>query len=326
MKLFIGVDVSKNTLDIYCNNKVITVSNNQTGLTEFHSLLQQEVKNSNKIAMIVCEATGGYEKKLVKFAFSKSIPVHMAHPNKVRKYAESKGLLAKTDKIDACLLADYGEIMKVQPIDKMRTTEEEILVGLLKRREQLKEDKIREMVRLDKDLVVSSKKSIKFHIKWLEKEITTIEIKIKKIRGEHESINTKIELLKSVPSIGNITACILVAFLPELGSTAGSKKIVALAGLAPYVKESGKYKGKRFIHGGRSVVRQALYMSALTSVRHYKEMSEFYLRLRDNGKTAKIALIAVARKLLTVLNSVMYRKTAWQETCPVTNERLLQIP
>jgi transposase len=112
MKLFIGVDVSKNTLDICCNNKVITVSNNQIGLTKFYSLLQQEVKNGNEIAMVICEATGGYEKKLVKFSMAKNIPTHVAHANKVRSHAESKGLRAKTDKIDAHLLASGMRLIK----------------------------------------------------------------------------------------------------------------------------------------------------------------------------------------------------------------------
>jgi len=322
MKLFVGVDVSKNSLDMWCNNKSFTISNNQAGLTKFYRLLQQEIKNGNEIALVVCEATGGYETKLVRFATKKSMPIHVAHANKVRDYAKSKGLLAKTDKIDAYLLADYGEIMRVQPNDKLCTVEEETLAGLLKRREQLIEDKIKEMVRLDKDLDMRAKRSIKAHIKWLEKEIAKIELLIHKTQKEHGAINTKTELLKSVPSIGNITACILVAFLPELGRTTGAKKISALAGLAPYTKDSGKYKGKRFIKGGRSVVRKALYMSALTCIRHYEELRGFYLRLRNKGKTAKVALIAVARKLLTVLNSIMYRKTAWQKTYSVANETL----
>lgn len=317
MKLFIGIDISKNTMDIYCNNKDIKVPNNQKGLAKLYSVLKQEIKDSNEIALVVCEATGGYEQKLVKFLLEKNIPVHIAHPNKVRHHIQSKGIRTKTDKLDARLLADYGETMKVKPYIQLRTVDEEALAGLLKRREQLKQDKAKEVMRLDKDLNKGAEKSVKSHIKWLEKEMIIIEELIKKLQKDHEDINTKIELLKSVPSVGDITASILVAFLPELGSTKDAKKITALVGLVPFTKESGKYKGERFIQGGRTIVRQVLYMAALSAIRYYKEMREFYLRLKNKGKKSKVALIAVERKLLTVLNSVMYRKTVWQNECPL---------
>ncbi len=321
MKLFIGVDVSKNTLDICCNGKAVCVPNNTQGLNKFYSLLKQEIKAGNEVALVVCEPTGGYETKLVEFIVGKNMPMCVAHANKVRNFAKSKGLLAKTDKIDACLLAEYGEVTKAQPTAKLPSAENKMLAELLKRREQLKTDKTRETVRLDKNLRLEIKNSIRSHIKWLEKEIRVIEDEIKTLQKEHESINTKVELLKSVPSVGNITACSLVAFLPELGSSTEAKKITSLVGLVPFVKDSGTYKGRRFIQGGRANLRKIIYMAALSSIRHYKEMREFYLRLRNKGKTAKVALIAVARKLLTVLNSVMWRQTLWQETCPTYNTR-----
>lgn len=224
MKLFTGVDISKDTMDIYCNDKDIKVPNNQKGLTKLYSVLQQEIKNDNEIALVICETTGGYEQKLVKFLLGKNIPVHVSHPNKVRAYIQSKGTRTKTDKLDARLLADYAETMKVKPYVQLRTVDEEALAGLLKRREQLKQDKVKETLRLDKDLNKNAEKSIKSHIKWLEKEMITIEELIKKLQKDHEDINIKIELLKSVPSIGDITASTLVAFLPELGSTNDAKK------------------------------------------------------------------------------------------------------
>jgi transposase len=311
MKLFIGVDIGKDALDIYCNDKFLKVSNNQAGFKGLNVLLQKESNKGNEIVSVVCEATGGYESKLVRFAKEKGIPIHVAHPNKVRKYAGAKGLLAKTDKIDAHLLSSYGEAMQVQPKTEFRSKNEELLVALLKRREQLKTDKVREELRLDKDLFGGNKKSIESHVKWLNKEIAKIEKQINAVQQESVEIKAKIDLLKTVPSVGNLTACLLVAFLPELGKTNEAKRIVSLAGLAPIVKESGKYRGKRFIQGGRAIVRRALYMSAVSSIRHYKEMGDFYLRLRGKGKTAKMSLVAVARKLLVVLNSVMCRCTPW---------------
>jgi transposase len=320
MKLFIGVDVGKYTLDVCCNNKIFQVSNDQLGLEKFYLLLQEEIKNGNEIALVICEATGGYEVKLVKFVKEHNLPVLIEHANKVRNYAKSKGLLAKTDKIDARLLSEYAEIMKVKPTMLMRSDNEEKLVGLVKRREQLKIDRTKEMVRLDKELDKSVKKSIKNHIKWLEKEVSTIEELIKEIREKDKDISIKVELLTSIPTIGDITAYYLIAFLPELGSTNEAKKMAALAGIAPYVRDSGKYQGKRFIHGGRAALRSALYMAALSGITHYKDLKEFYYRLRNKGKPAKIALIAVARKLLTVLNSVMYRRTPWvKEYVPTQN-------
>lgn len=310
MKLFIGIDVSKNKLDVYFNGIDVTVSNNQKGLNKIHLLLKKEIKKGNKIALIICEPTGGYEAKMVKFMIAINMPVHVAHANKIRSFAKAKGFLAKTDCIDARVIAQYGEALKPQADKQLQTIEEELLAELLKRKDQLLTDKIRESNRLDKEHASVVIKSAKLHIKWLEKEITKIENEIQGLR-KNEKINAKIELLKSVPAVGDVVASSLVAFLPELGLQ-DDKKIVALVGLAPYNKDSGKYRGKRFIQGGRANVRKALYMSAVSSVRHYKEMKEFYLRLRSKGKPAKVALIAVERKLLIVLNSVMKRKTIWE--------------
>jgi len=314
MKLFIGVDVGKSSLDGCCNKHIFHIPNDKKGLKKLYTIIQKEVKNGNEIALILCEATGGYETKLVKFAQKHNLPVRVEHANKVRNYAKSKGQLAKTDKIDACLLAEYAEIMKIEPTTYIRSAHEEKPAGLVKREEQLKTDKAREIVRLDKELDSRVKKSIEAHIKWLEKEIKHINDAVKKLREEEARIDTKIKLLTSIPAVGEVTANILVAFLPELGGTAEIKQISALAGLAPYAKDSGQYKGKRFIQGGRAILRRGLYMAALTASIHYKEMKEFYQRLRNKGKPAKVALIAVARKLLAVIVSVMYRRTPWTNT------------
>jgi transposase len=313
MKLFVGVDVSKEVLDLHYNGNSVNVTNNQKGLIRLYKLLKKEITKGNEIAMIVCEATGGYENKLMEFMMSNQLPIHRAHANKIRAYAKYRGELAKTDKIDACIIANYAQSADIEA-DKPRAEEEKILAGLVKRREQLKADKARELNRLDKDLAGSVVKSAKSHIKWLEKEIANIDKEIKKLLGNKE-LHAKMELLKSIPSIGDVTASTLVAFLPELGKSS-EKQLAALIGVAPFAKESGNYKGTRRITGGRDIVRKALYMAALTSIRRYKEMNEFYLRLIGKGKKFKVALIAVVRKLIKVLNSVMVRQTPWQEACP----------
>jgi transposase len=308
MKLFIGVDVSKSALDVHLNNKTFVVANDPKGLKKFVSLLKKE-KVSNEDILVVCEPTGGYESKLVKLMHAINIPVHVAHANKVRNFAKSKGLLAKTDRLDAYVLSQYGEIMQPGADEVLRTIEEESLRELLKRRDQLKADKIRENNRLDKELSPITKKSIKSHIKWLESEIDEIEQEIKKLT-KVEAIKEKIDLLTSIPSIGELTACQIIAHLPELGKI-NDKKVAAIAGLAPFNKDSGKYRGKRSTIGGRADLRKALYMSALVATRFYGEMRDFYCRLISKGKPAKLALIAVARKLLIVVNRVLERKTAW---------------
>lgn len=310
MKLFVGVDVSKNTLDAHYNGKNTTVSNDNKGLKQLYKLLNKESIEGNEVAMIVCEATGGYENRLIEFMMSNQIPIHRAHANKIKAYAKYLGKVAKTDKIDACTIAEFAKNTNIVA-DTPRKFEEKVLASLLKRREQLKADKARELNRLDKDLDSPVIRSTKSHIKWLEKEIANIDEEICKVR-ENEELNANIELLKSVPSVGDVTAATLVAFLPELGKLS-TKQLSALVGLAPFARESGVFKGKRFTMGGRAVVRKALYMSALSSVKYYEEMREFYLRLRGKGKGAKTALIAVAKKLLAVLNSVMTRKSTWQK-------------
>ena len=314
MKLFVGIDVSKHKLDAYYNGNYICVANSTKGLIKLNKLFKKEVLQGNEIALITCEATGGYEKKLVDFMFSNKLPIHTANPLRVRRFAESKGLFAKTDKIDAQVIAEYSEIMKPEADSKLRTAEENSLAEKIKRRDQLIGDKTREGLRLDKELSPETKKSIKSHIKWLDKEIGKIEEAIKNIQ-KNELINKKFELLTSIPAIGKITAMTLIAYLPELGKY-DKKKLAALVGLAPFARESGKYKGMRFIRAGRGILRKALYMAALSAVRHYKEMKELYSRLRTKGKAAKLALIAVARKLLHVANSVMQRQSIWKETYP----------
>jgi transposase len=311
MKLFLGIDVSKDNLDIHYDGNNVCFKNSLKGLIKLNKLLNKEKTKGNEIALITCEATGGYEKKLVDFMFANQLPIHKANPYKIRSFAEAKGLLAKTDKLDSYIIAEYGKTMLVQADEQKKNAEEELLAELVKRREQLKTDISRETSRLDKELSPVTKKSIKSHLKWLEKEIVKIK---KEISGTHKNavIEKKLQLLTSVPSIGDVTANVLIAFLPELGKYS-HKQLTALAGLAPFARESGKFKGKRFIRSGREILRRALYMASLSAIKHYKEMKDFYLRLLSKGKFKKLALIAVARKILLVANSVMRRQTVWKQ-------------
>lgn len=185
---------------------------------------------------------------------------------------------------------------------------------LIKRRDQLLNDLHREQTMLDKLASYYIKNSIQSHIKWIKQEINKIDIKAEKVVKQDE-IKQQVELLTSVPAVGTFTTLILLSYLPELGNINGAQ-ISALAGVVPFNKDSGRYKGKRFIQGGRSIIRKSLYMSALSSVRWNPDMKIFYTRLRDAGKLAKVALVAVMRKLLILLNNIIKRQIQWKITNP----------
>lgn len=311
MKLYIGVDVSKNTLDVFLNSKNLNFSNTTTGIGKLLRELKKQREGNNEISLVSCEASGGYEKLLVKILQNHKIPIHVAHANKVRAFARAKGLLAKTDKIDAELISEYARVMTPTADEKLQTESTELLGELVKRREQLQNQAQQEQNRLDKEYLPVVIKSIKSHIKWLKKEIKVIEKQIDELQTKND-LKPKIDLLTSIPGVGKLTASYVLAFLPELGKLK-HKQIAALVGVAPFNRDSGLYRGKRFIQGGRAFLRKILYMAALVSIRWYADMGLFYQRLKKQGKPTKVAIVAVIRKLLTVLNSVFKRGTPWQE-------------
>jgi len=185
---------------------------------------------------------------------------------------------------------------------------------LLKRREQLQADRKRELNRLDKILNPDIIRSIDNHIEWLDKNIKEIDEELLLLKQE-KNVKLNHELMISIPAIGDLSAYYLLSHLPEIGQIS-HKALAALVGVAPYNRDSGKGEGKRFIEGGRSRLRQVLYMCAVTGIRCNPPLKSFYTRLRNNGKPAKVALIAVIRKLITMINSVMRRGTPWEEECP----------
>ena len=315
MKAYIGIDISKPRLDVDWQGKSISFENKKKGITQLITKLKK-INEKGELGLAVLEASGGYENCLVKACHVNHLPVHVAHANKVRAFAKSKGILAKTDKLDASVLSEYGSLMKVEP-DKVLLTENGEKIGvLLGRREQLMNDRQREKNRLDKidDEVI--KTSVESHIKWLSDEIKNMDQQL----NEHSQmidIKPKHDLLISIPAVGGLVANYLIANLPELGLLT-HKAIAALVGVAPYNRDSGSFSGKRFIHGGRKELRNVLYMSAIVSVRCNVDMKVFYKRLREAGKPAKVALIAVLRKLLSVINSVIRRQTPWQEKMETT--------
>lgn len=310
MNYYIGIDVGKYQLDIQIGDRHLQLTNDEIGIKLLNDELKQLLQNQNVIKLIVCEASGGYEKLVVKALRKRNYPLHVAHANHVRAFAKSKGWLAKTDKIDAKVISIYAQVMELTEDNFELTQHAEELKELIDRRSQLLADKQRELNRLDKCSNPKIKKSLESHIKWLEKALKELDKTIKVLSNSNE-LKNNYELLMSIPAIGFVTASYLIAYLPELGYLS-HKEIAALVGVAPFNRDSGKMLGKRFIMGGRTRLRNILYMAAVASTRWNQDLKQFYERLRLKGKPVKVALIAVIRKLVTIINSVMKRKTIWQ--------------
>jgi transposase len=309
MKHYIGIDVSKAQLDVDWCGKATIYENNKLGINCFIRRLKY-LQSKGQPALAICEATGGYEQKIVRACHKAQLPVHVAHANKVRYFARSQGLLAKTDKIDAHVLSDYGRLLQPKADSLLLNEDAEKIAALLKRREQLQADKKRETNRLDKITSADIKKSINEHVKWLDKKIKEIDKKLLLLK-QSDIISFEHNLLTSIPSIGDISAYYLLSCLPEIGKIS-HKALAALVGVAPFNRDSGNSQGKRFIKGGRSKLRQILYMVAISAIRYNAPLKAFYARLRNNGKPVKVALTAVIRKLISMINSVMKRQTPWE--------------
>jgi len=311
MAVYVGVDISKHTLDVQMGDAYFQTENTAKGLQGLVRVLKRLIKEGKELGAVVCEASGGYERDLMLTMRKAGFPTHLANAKRVRAFAKSKGYLAKTDKIDAKLISEYGEVMKVQGDEHLLSAEQEQLGRLIKRREQLAKDLQRDRNHLEHCTDTAIKRSLEAHIRWLDKEMGNIEKAIEKQPRTTEMQETH-ALLTSVPGVGRLTAWHLEAFLPELGRCS-HKSLAALVGVAPFNHDSGKHKGERFIQGGRALVRRMLYMAALSAARCNKDMKTFYERLRAAGKPIKVALIAVLRKLLSILNSVVQRGSPWQE-------------
>lgn len=315
MELFFGIDVGKNVLDIHvCPlDKSFRINNNEAGLKELINKLKHYCDEKHCIKLVVCESTGGYEKLLVRYLRTHNIPIHIAHPNKVRNFARAIGRSAKTDKIDAGILSEYA--LKFQPEPQIYEISDELrrLKELQIRRKQLTEEMIRETNRLDKGISSDLNKSINRHVVWIKGEIALIDKEINKFIREHEEIKSQVVLIESIPGVGKITASIILTDLPEI-IMLDDKKLSALAGVAPMNRDSGNKKGKRHIIGGRANLRRLLYMATIASIRFNPVVSAFYKRLREKGKPAKVAIVAAMHKLLFIIKAVLKRQSVWVET------------
>ena len=262
--------------------------------------------------LIVMEATGGLEVPLRQALEERGLPVAVVNPRRIRDFGRAMGQLAKTDKLDAKVMAYFAA--KIEPEARPAADKDSQYVrSLLERREQLQEMLTAERNRLGQCLSPTIQHQIQDHIEWIEREIADLDNLVKEKIAANPQLQEKLELLQSMKGVGQILSARLVAQLPELGHL-NQREIASLVGLAPVNRDSGKYRGKRTIWGGRACVRKAFYMPVLAAIRCNGVIRALYLRLIAQGKLKKVALVACMHKMLTVLNAMMKHNTRWQES------------
>ena len=302
----LGIDLSKNWLDAYLlpQGRSWHVENDPDSLAKWVSELPPG------ISLVVMEASGGLQ-NLPAAAFAKAnLPVAIVNPKQVRDFSKASGQHAKTDAIDAQMIAQFG--LKMQPSPRQLPDEAQALLAeLLARRRQLVQNRVAELNRLKTAQAEPIRRNIEAGIRSLENLLAEIDNNIDEQVRNSPMWRVNEQLLTSVPGVGTTTARALLGQLPELGRLS-RRKLAALAGLAPYPRESGKWRGKRFVCAGRARVRAALYMAALTAARCNPLLSDFYSRLIQNGKAPKLALTAVMRRLLTILNAIIRDQKPWK--------------
>lgn len=303
---WIGIDVSKKRLDVYIRpaSIVLSYANQPDGIAQLVERIKPESPE-----LVVLEATGGLHLSAASAIESAGIAVAVVNPRQVRDFAKAAGKLAKTDAIDAQVLAHFAEVMQ-PPVRPLLNEQMQQLKDLVARRHQLVEMMTAEKNRLS-GMSQVTKEDIEENIKWLQKRIKQVEQKLEELVEQIESLKQRNRILQSVPGIGPAVASTLLAGLPELGQLS-HKQISALVGVAPLNHDSGQKRGKRSIWGGRAAVRSLLYMAVVVGIRHNPVIKAFYERLRKAGKIAKVALTACMHKLLIILNAMVKHKTLWQ--------------
>ncbi len=310
-KVYIGIDISKDSLNVavYASSKQWSFANDTAGITSLCKLLAEL-----KPALVVFEATGGYEMPLYIAMSEAGLPTAPVNPRQIRDFARSMGKLAKTDSIDARVIAHFASAapqLKPRPIPDTQERKE-----VMARHYQLVEMITMESNRLRgarKDL----REGIEAHIAWLKQQLKDIDGKMRSGIEQDPVSREKDSLLQSTPGVGPIVSAALVTQLPELGSL-NRRQIAALVGVAPLNRDSGMSRGKRIVWGGRSQVRAALYMATLTATRFNPVIRSFYERLCAVGKAKKVALTACMRKLLTILNAMLKHHTCWSNSYSLT--------
>lgn len=304
----IGVDIASQKVDVHDSHGKLTREWPNTCASM--DKLASKLKNEPNV-LVICEATGGYEHVLVDAMHSAEIDVCIANPRQVRDFAKGHGLLEKTDKIDAMVIAKFGSEVDVHPTPR-RSDAERAFVALVRRRGQVLAALMAENNRLPQTHDHFAKELVQESISSLKTQLKTIDERIASSLAQRAKNDPKIDILQSVPGVAVVTTATLVAELPELG-TFGRGEIAKLVGVAPMANQSGKSEKQRSAKGGRSQVRSVLYMATLVATRHNPVIKRFYQRLIGKGKLKKVALVAAMRKLLTILNDMVRNGEHWRK-------------
>ena len=310
--IFVGIDVAKAQLDVAVRpaDDRWEISHDDAGIGQLVSQLK-----SLGPAMVLVEASGGMELPLVAALASEELPVVVVNPRQVRDFARATGKLAKTDALDAAVLAHFAEAVR-PPVRPLRDAETQVLNSLVARRHQVMTMLVSEKNRLSAAATVAVRPRIEAHIAWLERELEDLDEGLRRTLRQSPVWREKDDLLRTVPGVGEQLSLTLLAYLPELG-TLDRRQIAALVGVAPFNRDSGTLRGKRTVWGGRARVRATLYMGALVASRFNPVIRDFYQRLLAAGKPKKLALTACMRKLLVILNSMLKHRSPWRDLTPM---------
>jgi len=300
--VYVGMDVAKAHLDLHALGRSQPThrrfGNDEPGHQALVSWLRQW-----EAVQVVCEASGGYERAAVRRLQAVGIAVSVLNPRQVRDFARARGRLAKTDRLDAAVLAEYGQCLR-PPAQKPRPATQAQLAELVARRHQLQQLRTAELNRREQTTHPALRRQLQRHVAVLERQLQQLDGWISELVSADQSLAQKVARLCLVRGVGTVTAWVLLASLPELG-TLNRRQAAALAGVAPFNRDSGAWRGHRMISGGRAPARRALYMAALTAAFANPRFHQFYARLRAAGKAAKVALVAVMRKLVILLNRIL---------------------
>jgi len=304
-QVVVGIDVSKAVLDVAAlpSGEVLQFTNDTAGIEELGKKLKSEAAD-----LVVMEATGGYETAVATALVAMGLRVAVVNPRQIRDFAKATGRLAKSDRIDAQVIAAFGQAIEPE-IVRLPDEDAREMEALLVRRRQLVAMRVQEINRLGLTQG-AMRKNIKAHIDWLEKQIDRLDIDLTAGLRNSPAWRAKDDLLRSFKGVGPTTSSTLLVSLPELGQL-DRRAIAALVGLAPFNRDSGLMRGRRSIYGGRSHVRTMLYMAATTAIRCNPVIRPFYEQLRSRGKPHKVAMVACMRKMLTILNAMVRQSTPW---------------
>jgi len=296
--IYAGLDIAKLNLQLHLAGRFHDLPNTAPGHRRLLKLLAKPAGGH-----VVCEATGGYEREVVAALQEAKVPVSVLNPARVRHFAKATGQCAKTDHIDAAVLSAYGQALQPKPTAP-RTEQEQQLTELIRRRGQIVDLLVSQRLQGEHLTVPALRRQAQSLVRRLEREVKQIEAQLQALRAQAAPLDARVQKLEAIVGVGTITALGVLAELPELG-TLNRRQAAALAGVAPHPRESGQWHGRRSVGGGRAPVRRALYMAALVAAHANRQLKEFYQRLRAAGKPAKVALTAVMRKLIVLMNHIL---------------------